>query len=268
MLPISRVSTFHEGLDHPECVAVHPDGSVWAGGEAGQVYRISPDGKRMKEVANTGGFVLGLAFTPDGRHLAICDLKNACVFRMDVRTKRLTRFFKPRTPIAIPNHLAYDRRGRLYVSDSGAFRKVVGKLFRFGPDGKGDVWHPGPFSFANGVALAPDQGAVFLVCSWLPGVERIDIRSDGTAGRRSVYAKTPGIPDGLAFDRKGNLYVSCYTPSRIYRVSPKGKVAIHVEDPEAHALASPTNLAFRGRDLFAANLARWHIARIVNDIPG
>ena len=32
-------------LDHPECIAVHPDGSVWAGGEAGQIYKISADGK-------------------------------------------------------------------------------------------------------------------------------------------------------------------------------------------------------------------------------
>ena len=35
---------FAEGLDHPEGVAVHRDGSVWAGGEGGQVYRVAPGG--------------------------------------------------------------------------------------------------------------------------------------------------------------------------------------------------------------------------------
>lgn len=268
MLPLSRVSTFREGLDHPECVAVHPDGSVWAGGEAGQVYRISPDGKRMREVANTGGFVLGLAFSPDARHLAICDVKKAAVLRLDLRAKRLSRFFRPRTPISIPNHLAYDRAGRLYVTDSGAFRKVCGRIFRFDADGRGSVWHAGPFNFANGIALAPDGSAVYVVCSWLPGVERIPIRPDGSAGARKVYARTPGIPDGLAFDAKGSLYVSCYTPARIYRVTPAGKVGVHLEDPEAHALSNPTNIAFRGRDLFAANLGRWHVARIRMDVAG
>jgi hypothetical protein len=38
-MPVA-MSVFAEGLDHPECVAVHPDGSVWCGGEAGQIYRI------------------------------------------------------------------------------------------------------------------------------------------------------------------------------------------------------------------------------------
>jgi hypothetical protein len=28
-----KLSIFAEGLDHPEGVAVHPDGSVWCGGE-------------------------------------------------------------------------------------------------------------------------------------------------------------------------------------------------------------------------------------------
>ena len=30
---VDQISIFADGLDHPECVAVHPDGSVWAGGE-------------------------------------------------------------------------------------------------------------------------------------------------------------------------------------------------------------------------------------------
>jgi hypothetical protein len=34
---LSQSVEFASGLDHPECVAVHPDGSVSAGGEAGQI---------------------------------------------------------------------------------------------------------------------------------------------------------------------------------------------------------------------------------------
>ena len=75
LLPIRRAKVFCEGLDHPECLAVHPDGSIWAGGEAGQIYRVSADGKRIDEVANTGGFILGVAISRDGSWLAACDLK-------------------------------------------------------------------------------------------------------------------------------------------------------------------------------------------------
>ena len=45
-LSLKRASIFADGLDHPECIAAHPDGSFFAGGEAGQIYRISRDGKR------------------------------------------------------------------------------------------------------------------------------------------------------------------------------------------------------------------------------
>jgi gluconolactonase len=30
----------------------------------------------------------------------------------------------------------------------------------------------------------------------------------------------------------------------------------------AHLLAHPTNLAFRGTTMFAANLGRWHLSRL------
>jgi sugar lactone lactonase YvrE len=69
----------------------------------------------------------------------------------------------------------------------------------------------------------------------------------------------------LTFDARGNLYVSCYTPARIYKVTPNRKATILIDDWEAHMLSNPTNVAFGGRkfdQLFAANLGRWHITRI------
>ena len=48
LYPISEGRNFVTGLDHPEGVAVARDGTLYAGGEAGQVYRISPDGKKSE----------------------------------------------------------------------------------------------------------------------------------------------------------------------------------------------------------------------------
>ena len=42
------------GLDHPEGVTLGPDGLVYAGGEAGQIFRIGADGW-VTELASTGG---------------------------------------------------------------------------------------------------------------------------------------------------------------------------------------------------------------------
>jgi sugar lactone lactonase YvrE len=263
---------FADGLDHPECVAAHPDGSFYAGGELGQIYHISADGKQVDQVASTGGFVLGIAVSPDASWLAVCDLKKKCLFRFDLasgKLKELTRGGE--APFSIPNHLVFSRDGFLYVTDSGGFRVVTGKIYRFDLEGNGGVWHKGPFNFANGIALSPGGKSLFLCCSWV-GVEEVMINPDGTPGKRRVYARLPKtLPDGLALDARGNIYVACYTPARLLKITPQRKVSVFIDDWEAHTLSNPTNICFGGKnfdELYAANLGRWHITRIAARTKG
>ena len=274
VLSLDRASVFYDGLDHPECVAVHPDGSVWAGGEAGQIYRLPPDGSAAEVVANTGGFVLGIAFSPDASWLAACDLKQQCVWRLDLDTRELTRLPTAPAdgaPLSIPNYPVFGENGTLYVSDSGAFREVTGRILTLNAD-EARVWHAGPFNFANGMCLTPERDGLYVVCSWLPGVELVPILPDGSAGEREVMATLPGtVPDGVAVDADGALYVSCYTPCRIYRVRPGREPEVFLDDWEAHTLGNPTNIAFGGTDfdqLFSANLGRWHLTRIDAGVRG
>ena len=55
---LDRFLPFAEGLDHPEGVAWGPDGRIYAGGEAGQIYAIEADGT-VEQLASTGGFLYG-----------------------------------------------------------------------------------------------------------------------------------------------------------------------------------------------------------------
>lgn len=270
-IPVENISIFADGLDHSECVAVHPDGTVWAGGEAGQIYKISADGKEINEVHNTGGFILGIAFSPDCSWLAICDLKNKCVWKLHLASNSISKFATGADGenLSIPNYAVFDNAGRLYVSDSGAFRQINGKIFCFNKNGKGTIWHHGPFNFANGMALSKDEKSLYVVCTWLPGVEKIKINDDGTAGEREVFITTPeSLPDGIAFDEDENIYISCYTPARIYKADKLGNLSVLADDWEAHTLSNPTNIAFRGNELFASNLGRWHISRMDVNIAG
>ena len=268
LLSIEDVSIFADGLDHPECIAVHPDGSVWAGGEAGQIYRISADGSTVEEMNNTKGFILGLAFSPDASWLALCDLKNKCVWKLHLQTNELTVFATGAEGVyfGIPNYAVFSSTGKLYVSDSGAFRQVVGKIFCFDESGAGTIWHNGPFNFANGLALSAKEDWLYVACTWLPGVMRISIDENGVAGKWEVFCTLPRTcPDGLAFDDNENLYIGCYTPNAIYKVTPHQQVSLLIDDWEAHTLCNPTNLAFGGKnfnELFVANLGRWHISKI------
>ena len=271
---LEKATVFAEGLDHPECIAYHPDGSLWAGGEAGQIYRMDSEGQKVEEVANTDGFVLGITFSPDCSWLLICDLGNQCLMKLDMETKELSTFSEGVAghKFNIPNYASFDSNGDVYVSESGAFREVNGKILKYDAQGNGHIWCEGPINFANGICLDAAEDYLYVVCSFLPGVERIRINSDGTAGEREVFVTLPEtVPDGVAFDNTGMLYVSCYAPNRIYRVSPNQEVTVFIDDWEAHTLANPTNVAFGGPNfdqLFTANLGRWHITRIDAGIKG
>jgi len=271
-----RVSIFFDGmlsdlqLDHPEGVAVHPDGSVWCGGERGQIYRLDPEGTSIEEVGSTGGFALGMAFDGAG-DLFVCDLKHASVFRLEAPTGRLERFSEgaPERPFRIPNFPAFDASGRLYVSDSHEFGRAGPGVFRIEPDGRTDLWYDRDVTFANGLAVSPDGSSLYVAETFASKVFRVPIRDDGSAGEREDVAHVPGsLPDGLAFDVQGNLYVGCYEPSHILRVDPDGGVDVLWHDVTAHTLAHPTNVAFRGPTMFTANLGRWHLTRIEVGIEG
>lgn len=272
MIDISKASVFAEGLDHPEGLAVHPDGTIWVGGEGGQIYRISADGKEVNEVANTGGFILGLAFSPGAQWLALCDLANHCVWKYDHGTSELVKLVEhiEGTPLKIPNYISFDEKGGFFLSESGDFREVNGAIAYVDTDGRASWWHKGAFNFANGLALR--DGWLYAVCSFLPGVERIEIREDGTAGKREVFCTLPKtVPDGLAFTDTGHLLVSCYAPNRIYKVAPDRTCEVWIDDWEAHTLSNPTNIAFGGQgndQLFSTNLGRWHITRIEAGVRG
>ncbi len=111
------------------------------------------------------------------------------------------------------------------------------------------------------LALSPDGRYLYVAETFGNAVFRIRIEDDGSAGAREEVAKIPGVlPDGLAFDTVGNLYVACYEPSQVLRVSTDGTVARFIGDEEAHLFCHPTNLAFReGTSLLRNSLGtRFH----------
>ncbi len=135
--------------------------------------------------------------------------------------------------------------------------------------GEGEPWYAQPTNFANGMALSLDRDTLYLVETFARRISRIPIHADGTAGAAEVFVEgIERLPDGLAFDVGGNLYISCYEPSRIFRARPDGRLELLVDDPEAHTMCHPTNCAFRGTDLFTTNLGRWHVTRVAVGAEG
>lgn len=269
LVPIDRFEVFAEGLDHPEGLAFDADGDLWAGGELGQIYRITPKGK-VRTVATLGGFNLGLTFSAR-QDLFVCNFKLGALIQLD-RAARVLRSWERvgRYRLRNPNFAVFDREGNLYFSDSGSWDQPDGFLFVLRPNGRIEQLLSG-LSFPNGLSLSADDRTLFIVQSTKDNVLAVPV-SSGKAGKPRVYAAgLRNIPDGAALDAEGNLYVTCYASHHVYRVSPKGKVSLFAYDREGTMLASPTNAAFGGPnsdELYFANLSRWHICRVRVGIQG
>jgi gluconolactonase len=130
----------------------------------------------------------------------------------------------------------------------------------------------GPFGYVNGLALSADERHLFMVESDSDSVLRFEIWPDGRLSPPEVYAEQVGrLPDGLALDVDGNLYVCCYASDEIWRISPDRKTTLVAHDRWGILLGRPTNLAFGGTnfdDIYVANLGRYTITRAKLGIRG
>jgi gluconolactonase len=235
-----------EGLNHPEGVAWDPvGGRVVAGGEAGEIYAVSLDGE-VRDLGSSGGSMLGVAVDGLGRIYA-CDAGDGQVVRWDPAT----RGFEPYGPGAdldTPNAMAFGPDGTLYVTCSGEEGDPA--IVRIPPGGKAERWSNALPQYPNGCAVTPSGDALLVVESHRPGLWRVPIAADGSAGTPLLLAALPDTdPDGIALDVDGNVYVTLYRPDGIVRVDRDGSVESVVADPLASVFDAPTNLAFVGPEL-------------------
>lgn len=275
LVGVADVRVHTEGLDHPEGVTTGPDGTVWAGGELGQVYRIDPSTRSAAEVARGGTLALGIVIDGHGSAYT-CNpyTRSVEVFAHDGSQRTYSRWPEGQEIVGC-NHLVFDARGALYVSDSGHDAVDDGRIYRIAPGGEAEVWCDELRTAPNGVALSPDGRYLYVAMSFRPGrICRVAILDDGTAGAAEDYALLDGlVPDGLAFAGNGDLYVATYRPDAvvILRAGTR-ELEVLAHDPAGQVLASPTNVAFAMHEsapcLMVANIGRWHLSRIPVETPG
>ena len=238
-----------DSLDHPEGVAWNPfDGCVWAGGEGGELYRVTLDGA-IDEVASTGGSMLGLAVDGRGRVYG-CDEGNREVVRLDPATGVLETFARGPGERALdtPNMLAFGPDGMLYVTCSGEDGRP--EIIHVPPSRKPETWSEQVPGYPNGCLVMPDGSALVVVESQAQRVVRVPILADGSAGPPAVVAALPDTDaDGIALAADGALYVTLYRPDGITRISSEGAVETVVDDHLARTFDAPTNLAWIGSEL-------------------
>lgn len=254
------------GIDHPECVAWSANGWLACGGEAGQIYKVDVENATVTEIANTGGFVLGITF--DGEdNLYACDMARQAVLRVntttgeveDVTTGRLSE------PLVNPNYSVFHPDGRLFFTASGGWGARNGLVYCLEPSGELSVVGRGSAAFTNGLAIDPGCTALYVVESEQPRIGRYPFVDDGLGDYEVLFELPRAVPDGLAFCADGTLLIGCYRPDRVLRWD-GDEVTTLVDDWTGEDMAAPTNLAFFGvglSRLATANLGGWHLTEVL-----
>lgn len=202
-----------------EDVAVDAAGEVYTGTREGYVLRISPDGRSVERIAQTGGRPLGIEVHPDGS-LIVCDAHRG-LLRIDPASGRITEVLTAidGRPMRFTNNCAIARDGTIFFSDSSLHFGIdefkgdilshtgTGRLVRRDPDGTVTVLLD-DLDFANGVALAEDESFVLVAETGGYRVTRLDLAGPD-AGRRSVVIDNlPGMPDNMSTGSEGVFWIA------------------------------------------------------------
>lgn len=187
----------------------------------------------------------GLGWMPDGSLLVV---------RMELR--QLWRRwpdgrFEPHADLAdhsafLCNDLVVDAQGRAYVGNFGfdldaeiharGAESVLADhpttvLALVQPDGSVSDAAPGQrFSFPNGMVITPDGRTLILGETLAGRLTALDIGADGTLSNRREWAPTwPAIPDGIALDAAGAVWIANPLAPECRRIGAGGEVLEVVE---------------------------------------
>jgi gluconolactonase len=259
------------GVDHPESISVGPRGEAYTTGTGGQVYRLDLDTNTAVQFASTAPRrMLGQAVDAAGN--LYCADTTGKVIRLTPEGKETTYATGPGgQPFVCTNYPAFDRQGNLYVSDSGDWSETInGRLYKVPPGGgEARLWYPEPVDTPNAIALDAAEKFLYFVETFGNSIARIAVRPDGSAGDFERVVHMPRhIPDGIAFDETGRLWIACHRPDAIYIFDLKTRrLELFAEDWRGEKLRGPTDVAFAGPDrdvLLAASLDNLVVHRFNN----
>jgi D-xylonolactonase len=207
----------------------------------GGVYRRAPDGAINTVVPKRRG-VGGIALHRDGG--IVISGKNVCHVRDGE-----TRIVLEVEGVGGFNDLFTDARGRVYVGSlrSDPFAegdRTPGELYRVSGGGKVEELY-GDVGITNGIGFSPSGDRIYHSDSAVPAILVHDVDAQGAlSGRRHFAVLERGIPDGLAVDVEGCVWVAVYGAGAALRFRADGSLDRALEVP-AEAV---TSLCFGGAD--------------------
>lgn len=244
--PMAELETLAHGYGLIEGPRVDDDGNLYFSDvTGGGVYRRSPAGEVEVVVPKRRG-VGGIALHVDGG--VVVGGRNLChVVGGETRV-----IFEPDAPSF--NDLLPDAQGRIIIgtirSDPFAEEgsREAGEAWRVGLDGTVEELY-GDVSLTNGIGFSPDGDRIYhadtgnnhIIC------HDVETDADGTerfTNRRALQPFEGFLPDGLAVDEAGTIWVADFGAGAVIGVSPAGEEVGRIPVPSR----SVTSVCFGGAD--------------------
>jgi xylono-1,5-lactonase len=215
----------------------------------GGLHRRNPDG-RIETLVPERKHIGGLAFNKGGG-LVFCG--EGGVAAWDERTMQVREILThwEGRPLQF-NDMTPDHQGSIYAGIFGfnVFahprpEAVPGVLFRIDPPGKiVPMWEG--IHFSNGLGFSPDRKLLYHSDSGTDTVWAYDIASDRSLKNRRPFAKMPnGVPDGLAVDVEGGIWVAAAYGGEVTRFRNDGTLDQQIKVP----LTLVSSVVFGGADM-------------------
>jgi sugar lactone lactonase YvrE len=270
----------------PESITADDDGNVYLS-MSNKVWKASLDGSRAPVLfaqlpIPPGAFALGLKVGYDGYLYAGSGSFNPAddashVWR--ISPSGAVSEYAHLDPNGFPNDLAFDDNGYLYVTDP-----TFGILYRVDPGGgNATVWLDDPLLQGNpaapvfvvrpfgcdGIAFDKKKRDLYLGNLDYGEILRVHVGDDDEPAGTSVFASDPRLigNDGIAFDKKGTLFVAVNAQNQIAAIDGAGGVSIIAQ---GGALDGPSSLVFgtKGNDKKNLYISSFAIAEALGLAPG
>lgn len=181
-------------------------------------------------------------------------------------------------PDGFPDDLTFDSKGNLYVTDA-----FLGNVWRIDPAGNAEVWLSSPLFLGDpqnpavvihdfgscGIAFDKNEKNLYVANLDYGRIVRVPVNHHGEAGEPEIFAEDPLLvgADGIAFDKRGTLFVGAQTQDRVAAVSPDGEV---YEVLQGAPLDAPASLVFgtQPHDRKTLYIASFAINRALGTQPG
>jgi gluconolactonase len=261
------------GFEFCEGPAFGPDGNLYLVNlRGGYVSRVSMEG-RVTRFADTPG-PNGAQFDAAGRYI-VCEMRGKAIVAFDETGAAQTiadacdgRAFNG------PNDIAIDADGGCYFTDpeGSHLDNRIGSIYHIRPD-KTVVRIDDGLAYPNGINISADRSQVIVAETLTHRLYHYKRNADGTLGDRQLFCRLEagGVgPDGMAFDRDGNLYVAHYGIGCVHVIDLEGKLIGRLDTPGEN----PTNCCFGPPDspwethLFVTETATNTLYRYDLGVPG